>query len=275
MANKVTVREANDGALWIIATAKPDGSEQVSPIDAVHALDHAHLVKTLTSMAKQDTTMRAARQTLLGEIFKSPKIQDFRGKSDPKSNSIGKVLKDLINEAQTDYFRHLEAKGELKSVLPAKSDNVQKDFNTFVSAIIEDSNYKNIKSYVSRYFAFCGLDCVTKSGMLVPQPVMSERIKAMMDIPAPDNSIAGQLRKVLELIKDDKYNFKDADSRNALPIVVELSKRIADAVSYYDEVATAAAQAMPPNVGNTVAVATEALGKMRRAPAPAKEDALV
>jgi len=276
-SKKSTIEMSNDGALYIVKdpTAKPGNDTQV--YNANPALDHKAMVSALITTAKQFGTVRDARQTLLGEIFKDPKLQGYFGKSDPKSGKVDTAFKAALRQAESAYFTMLETKGELRAVINPKSENPDKDFQAFCETITKDSNYANIKSWCTKYAAFVGAHPITKSGYLVPQPVMAIEIQKVLNIAPPDNSVTGRIKAINEHLKTLK-EFKFEDVVTALVQVKELARTIQNVNDHYAELATHSVQGTAPdNSGGVVeaskhAIAAAAASKdkprMQRAPRP-------
>lgn len=204
---------------------------------------------TLVQEFKAQGTLRAARQSLLGMVMQWPTLEGYKGKGDVKAGSTSKEFKAAVRSAEESVLRELVKKGHMK--VPAIADKDDKDygneeaaFQRFATSIREDKNYSNVKATVMKYFAFVGAAPITKSGYLVPVPVMQAEVQRVLDAnkEPTDSSFAGKLRALADQLEKETISLEDASK--AAPIARMLYSTLEGIVNHYKEMAEHAAESV-------------------------------
>lgn len=228
------IKALDNGEYQIVKTNSTDGKiKDAVTIVAVEAQDEKTIGRLLMENVKKDGTYRAAHQSLLGMVLASPRMDGFRGTGDKVTGKTSKEFKAAVRDAETNTIEEMVKTGSIRL---AKSDNVQLALQEFLSCLRDNKNYSNIKSYCSQYYAICGHLPVTKSGRLVPQPVMVEEIKAAIHKEPVDKSIAGRLQGVIDALKGVTIDAEDAIK--SLARAQELVAQLSPIVDDYAEKAT-------------------------------------
>ena len=263
---KTTIQSANDGALFLIKRIDSDNSEKVETCDANKVLDHKTVARLVNGIFKQSGTMQDAWQSMLAEVFANVRLDGYKGTGDKSTGKTSKEFKQSVRACEDEYFETLRSE---KLIALPKSDNPEKTFQTYCTTIREDKNYSNIKSTVSKYFAFVGALPATQSGYLVPKAVMLAQIADAQAVAKPDNGLYAQLLAIKAEL--DRGTVSEADAAKSEPLAREIASILKGTLAHYAELSTNAAQKLPANAGDTGKVATEIIGRMRRAPAPTND----
>lgn len=271
MNQKPTLAIANDGALFIATTYSKDGKESVNPFHAEKAIDNKSVVQLLRSHVKASGSMRAMRQSMLAFVFASPTLDGYKGKGDTTTGKTSPEYRDTVRKAEDTYL--LSIRGELTGQKQIDGvwkkhgvDNCEHEFAEVCKEIVNDNNYKNIKSWVSKYFAFCGAHPVTQSGYLVPQPYMALAIQAALNVTPVENTIASKLSAILETLHGTTLD--EDQTRKAEPLARELASVLKALTSHYDEIATSLKSGLASTPEAVPQAMARAIGTMQRAPAP-------
>lgn len=272
---KPTLAIANDGALFIATTYSKDGKESVSPFHAEKAIDNKSVVQLLKSHVKASGSMRAMRQSMLAFVFASPTLDGYKGKGDTATGKTSPEYRDTVRKSEDAYLLsirpELTGQKQVDGVWKRHGvDNCEHEFAEVCKEIVNDNNYKNIKSWVSKYFAFCGAHPVTQSGYLVPQPYMALAIQAVLNISPVENTVASKLSAILETLRGTTLD--EDQTRRAEPLARELASVLKALTSHYDEIATSLNSGPASTIEAVPAAMARAIGTMQRAPVP---DALV
>jgi len=242
-----TVQAVNDGAMFLVTKIDGNGKETVTTENSMASLGHKEIAGFLNQSFKGETTRRATHQSMLASVFANPKLDGYKGKGDPLTGKTSKEFKASIRACEDLFFTELQNEGLLK--LP-KSDNPEKTFQEFCTSVREDKNYSNIKSTVSKYYAFVGCNCITSSGFLIPAPVMLEQIKAVMQVEPADNSIYGKLNAIMTELAAGTLD--EDDCKKSLIACRAIMSTLQGVSSHYAEIATNNSQALSIVQANTV-----------------------
>ncbi len=259
MTIKMVIETVGEGACFILKRTNAE-TGKVSDAETLHSekpIDDKAIGKVLFADFKAAPSRRVAWLSMLAQVFKNPKLDGYKGKGDRKTGKLAKEIKAAIREAEGEYLRGLVKAGFVK--LKA-SDNPEQTFQEFATSIREDKNYSNAKNHVTRYFAFVGAYNATQSGYLVPVPVMQEQVKAVLEVPEADNSVAGMLDAIKAHM--DKGTIDSADAVDSLARAKMLVATLEGIVQHYAELRTNAGT----NVG---AAASAAIDKAKAEPEPA------
>jgi hypothetical protein len=222
-------------------SAKGQISRETLNGNEVSSIDTA--VRFAVNQARGQQTQTDKWQSLLCYILAMPCMDEYRGAGDPMTGKTSDTFRDALRKAEDQFFDQCHA--DKVAGIPV----TEKGRTELVRAIRNDKNYSNIKATCAKYFAFVGALPRTDAGYLIPRPVMLAHVSALMNITPEDTSMAGRLRALLtEIEKMDKR--KDIES--ALFVIGQLSDAAKGRLSHVDEVATNAAQSLPPNAGDTV-----------------------
>jgi len=242
-----TVQAVNDGAMFLVTKIDGNGKETVSTENSMPVLDHKAVAAVLNQSFKGEQTRRATHQSVLASVFANPKLDGYKGKGDPLTGKTSKEFKASIRACEDLFFTELQNEGLLK--LP-KSDNPEKTFQEFCTSVREDKNYSNIKSTVSKYYAFVGCNCITASGFLIPAPVMLEQIKAVMQVEPTDNSIYGKLNAIITELASGTLD--EEDCKKSLVACRAIMSTLQGVASHYAEIATNNSQAVSMGQASSV-----------------------
>jgi len=258
----MSVTQANNGALWLITKSGKTGDSTVK-IDAEEVLTREKAAHFLKAEAKNESTARRAWQTILAEIMMQDKVGTWLGKGDPKLSTLTKDFKSSLRDAESAYVRALFSDGILKA---RSKESEESEIQAMIGRLREDKNYSNIKNLVSRYFFCLGKRCKVDS-FLIPAPVMMAELSDAKEKPSADTSVAGQLRDILKLIKNDdgSVDMKQDEVAASLPVALDIVKQLTAYKDYYSALETTKATHLPPNVTD---MQPKVIGAPRRAPAP-------
>lgn len=258
MATKMVIETVGEGACFILKRTNAE-TGKVSDAETLHSekpIDDQAIGKVLFADFKAAPSRRVAWLSMLAQVFKNPKLDGYKGKGDRKTGKLAKEIKAAIREAEGEYLRTLVKAGHVK--LKA-GDNPEQTFQEFATSIREDKNYSNAKNHVTRYFAFVGAYNATQSGFLVPVPVMQEQVKAVLEVPEADNSVAGMLDAIKAHM--DKGTIDSNDAIDSLARAKMLVATLDGIVQHYAELRT--------NAGTSVgAAASAAIDKAKAEPEP-------
>lgn len=251
MANKTEMEIVGDGAAWIVKKVNAE-TGKVSDAETYHAskpADDRQIGGILMQEFKHFGTRRDAWQSMMSVIFASPRLAGYMGTGNTGQarpgetyaggDGVGKISRELKNavlDAEKEYLRGLVEHKHVKLKIEQGS-NEEQAFQQFASSVNNDKNYSNLKSTVIRFFHFCGQLPVTESGYLVPVPVMQARIAETLVRKEPDNTVAGKLRAIKELM--DKGTIAAEDAIDSLAYAKELVATLEGITNYYAEMATA------------------------------------
>lgn len=226
-------------------------------------LEVAQCVRLVTGAIKGQQTMSDAWQSLIVRILDSRGLDEYRGAGDRETGKTSTTFKDAIRKAEDAYFDQLAH--DKVAGIPVSAEKR----NEMVKAMRNDNNYSNIRSTCAKYFAFVGALPVTQSGYLIPRPIMLEQIKGVLNVKPEDTSLRGRIVAMLpevESCSDDK------ELKAAIVAMNDLLAKAKARIDHIAEVATNAMQHLPPTAGSTPTIASEAIGKAKRAKTPAAQD---
>ena len=109
----------------------------------------------------------------------------------------------------------------------------------------------------------------TDAGYLIPRPVMQAHIASVLNVTPEDSSVAGRINA---LIVETREATDDKELRAALIACQALTQQLKARLDHVAELATNAAQSLPANAGDTGAVASEVIGKAKRAKSPSTDE---
>lgn len=239
MGSKTEMEMVADGAGWIVKKINSE-TGKVSDAETYHAskpASEASIGGILMQEFKHSGTRRDAWQSMMAAIFKNPRLDGYRGTGDVAVGKIARELKNAVLDAEKEYLRALVEHKHVKLKVENGS-NEEQAFQQFASSVNNDKNYSNLKSTIIRFFHFCGSLPITESGYLIPVPVMQARIAEVMVRKEPDNTVAGKLRAIKELM--DKGTISAEDAIDSLALAKALVDTLAGNVQYYAEMATTA-----------------------------------
>ena len=209
---------------------------------------------------------RLAWLTMLAEVMGNPRLANYKGKGDVKQGKTSPEFRAAVRESEGEYLRKLVKDGAVKLHV-GKDENPDAVFQKFATETREDKNYSNVKATVMKYFAFVGASPATKSGYLVPVPVMATEVQNVLDAnkePA-DTSIAAQIRAIQEDL-DKRENVNPDEVAKALPYAKHLAATLQGILDHFAELATHAHEAK----GDVLSATQEAMDKANaKIPAPA------
>lgn len=254
MADKAKVLNTEN----VFVIVKGDKKES---IEAHKGMESATAVRAILSAVKGAGTLQDAHQTMLHQVLNRPLMDSIKGKGDLTTGKVDKSAKALVRQAEVACINEWFAAG-IKGIPADEAERVK-----LAESIRVDGNYSNIKVTCLRYLAFCGKYPMTEAGYLVPKAVMQAEISAVLNREAPDDSIYAQLLEVKKNL-DALKMLPEADARKSEPLARELAQVLKGIIAHYDELATSAVQGLPSNAGDAPKVASEVIGKARRARAP-------
>lgn len=218
---------------------RTDKSGKVSS-DVQHGnkmLETAVCVRLVVGAYKGQQSMSDAWQTLVVSILKGTAMDGYKGKGDRKTGKTPNTFKDAIRKAEDAFFDQLAH--DKVSGIPQDAEKRLE----MVKAIRNDNNYSNIRSVCAKYFAFVGALPATDAGYLVPRPVMQAQIAGVLDIAPEDSSLKGRINAMIVEYREST----DAKAlKDALPAIQTLMAQVQARIAHCAEVATNAAQHLPP-----------------------------
>ncbi len=250
------------GGLFKIERTDKSGKVKSDPINGNKMLDTAACVRLVVGAVKGQQTMSDAWQSLIVNIFGRIPADTYKGKGDRTTGKTPTTFKDAIRKAEDAYFDQLA----FDKVAGIPQDEGKR--NEMVKTIRNDNNYSNIRSVCAKYYAFVGAMPATDAGYLIPRPVMQAHIASVLNVTPEDSSVAGRINA---LIVETREATEEKAIREALIACQALAQQLKARLDHVAELATNAAQSMPANAGDTGAVASEVIGKMKRAPSPSTD----
>lgn len=224
-----------DGQFRLTKTDNKTGKVLDSVVEhADKALAGQQLGQILSQTVKSAGTRRAAFCSFLGLLYASSRLDGFKGTGDIATGKLSAEFKAAVRDVESDVVKALVADGSVK--LP-KTGNPEENMQAFLSGLRDDKNYSNAKNTTNKYFALCGMSCVTSSGYVVPVPVMQATLADTIEREAPDNSVTAKLRAIKELM--DGATIDAVDCIDALHLAKELVSTLEGVAKYYAEMATA------------------------------------
>lgn len=227
------------------------------------ALDQGASIKAIVGATKSHGTLQNAYCVFLHHVLNRPLCDAIKGKGDVTTGKVDKNGRAYIRSAEVAYINECHAAG-IKGIPADEAARI-----ALAESIRNDGNYSNIKNTVVKYFAFCGKLPMTSAGILVPKQVMQAEISAVLNIAPEDNSLYGQLLAIKRTL--DEGTLDEDMSRKCEPLARDLAGVFKALCAHYDELATNKAQGLPANAGDTAKVASEVIGKAKRAPATVKD----
>lgn len=249
--------------LFKIERTDKSGKVKSDPINGNKMLDTAACVRLVVGAVKGQQTMSDAWQSLIVNIFGRIPADTYKGKGDRNTGKTPTTFKDAIRKAEDAYFDQLA----FDKVTGIPQDEGKR--NEMVKTIRNDNNYSNIRSVCAKYYAFVGAMPATDAGYLIPRPVMQAHIASVLNVTPEDSSVAGRINA---LIVETREATEEKAIREALIACQALAQQLKARLDHVAELATNAAQSMPANAGDTGAVASEAIGKAKRAKSPSTDD---
>lgn len=226
------------------------------------ALAGQQLGQILSHTVKGASTRRAAFCSFLGLVYGSPRLDGFKGTGDKKTGKLSPEFKAAVRDVESDVVKTLVAEGSVK--LP-KTGNPEENMQAFLSGLRDDKNYSNAKNTTNKYFALCGMSCVTSGGFVVPVPVMQAQLADTIEREAPDTSISGKLKAVEEALTG--VTIDAADAIDSLAAAKRLTATLEGVVKYYAELATAqrhVKQGVDEQAQSAIEVAKTPIGTRQR-----------
>lgn len=229
------------------------GDQEILTADKVLAPNA--IGQVLLAQVKGVSTRRAAFGSFLGMIYGNSRLDVFRGQGDKTTGKMSAEFKGAVRDVESAVIDELIESGAIKV---KKGDEAAKQ--AFLSTLRDDSNYSNAKNTTNRYFSFVGSNCVTKSGYVVPFEFMRKQIAAVMERPAPDNTLNRRLMEAADFLA--KNEAIEADDVGASIITLSsMLTTLQGIASHYSELATRAREGVD-------AAATKVIqGARTRAPA--------
>jgi len=262
-----------DGQFRLTKTDNKTGKVTDSVVEhADRALSGQQLGTILSHTIKSAGTRRAAFCSFLGMLYANPRLDGFKGTGDKETGKLSAEFKAAVRDVESDVVKALVADGSVK--LP-KTGNPEENMQAFLSGLRDDKNYSNAKNTTNKYFAICGMSCVTESGFVVPVPVMQAQLADAIERVAPDNTVSAKLRGIVEFM--DAGTIDAVDCIDSLHLAKELVKSLERTAQYYAELATA--QRGNKDIMGATQAALEAaktptpIGTRVRVPAPAQQAA--
>lgn len=235
-----------DGQFRLTKTDDKTGKVLDSVVEhADKALEGSALGTILSHTVKAAGTRRAAFCSFLGLVYASPRLDGFKGTGDVTTGKLSAEFKAAVRDVESDVVKALVAEGSIKL---AKSGNAEENMQTFLSGLRDDKNYSNAKNTTNKYFAFCGMSCVTTSGFVVPVPVMQATLADTIEREAPDTSVSGKMKAIEEQLAATTIDAIDAI--DALASAKRLLSTLEGVVKYYAELATAQRHTSVPDAAN-------------------------
>lgn len=227
----------------------------------------------LGAEVKSQGNRRTMWLSLLGFVMADPKLEGYKGTADKATGKMPDGFKAAVRTCEENFLRHLTDKGLVKLHI-TKDDNAEKVFQTFATSVREDKNYSNAKSTVLRYFSIVGSSPVTKSGYLVPVPVMTESIASVLDANrVPDEK--GYYISVGQLFADfnaDKSPSID-DIRKLAPILKQWLSSAEGIITHEAELTTSALHGLTGSVKEVADAAMESAKATLASVKPVEEKA--
>ncbi len=256
MADKAKVLVAEN----VFIVQKGDKKES---FEGHQGMETASAVRAILNAVKGAGTLQDAHQTMLHHVLNRSLMDSIKGKGDVTTGKVDPAAKALVRQSEVACINEWFASG-IKGIPSDEAERIK-----LAESIRVDGNYSNIKVTCLRYLAFCGKYPMTSAGYLVPKAVMQAEISAALNKAEPDHSLYAQLLDIKAML--DKETLGEADARKSEPLARELASILRGLVAHYDELSTNKAQGLPSNAGDTGAVASEVIGKMKRAPAPSTD----
>lgn len=251
--------EAVGNDTWILKVLDKDGkSTSAETFKGDKAADAKSIGSLLVSEFKRDGSRRNAWQSMLASVFKLPMLDGYRGTGDRTTGKTSKEFKAAIRSAEESYLREMVKEGHIKL---AKSDNPEDTFQQFATQVREDKNYSNLKSTVSKYFAFVGANCVTQADILIPVAIMQAQIQSVLDIKKEPDTVRAKLAEIKAFM--DKGTIESDDAIDSLAAARALVETLDGIVKHYAELRTNAS--IGP--GSVVQSAVVAIAKAKEEPA--------
>lgn len=226
------------------------------------ALDANASIRAIVNATKSHGALQNAYSVFLHHVLNRPLCDGgVRGKGDVTTGKLDKNMRAYIRQAEVAYINECHTAG-IKGIPSDEAARI-----ALAESIRNDGNYSNIKNTIVKYYAFCGKLPMTGAGILVPKQVMQAEVSAALNITPEDDSIYGQLLSIKREL--DAGTLEESMSRKCEPLARELVSVFKALCAHYDELTTNAATGQPANVADTPRAMSEALGKMKRSPAPA------
>lgn len=268
MLKKLEIVGDADNVFIIRTTNTATGKvSEAETFTGVKPMKEQEVGQILSADYKNQGNRRLAWLTMLSVVMDNPRLSAYKGKGDVTHGKTSPEFRNAVRESENEYLRKLVKDGAVK-LFVGKDENPDAVFQKFATETREDKNYSNVKSTVMKYFAFVGAAPATKSGYLVPVPVMAMEVQNILDAKKEpvDNSLAGQIRAIQADI--DKQTAPDLeDFSKAVPELQRLLQTIVGVLDHAAELATHAHSQAGDVVQQTKA-AIEDAGKKLVAPAP-------
>jgi len=200
---------------------------------SVQQLTPAQVGQIVGSTIKAASSRRDGWLSFLGMVYAHARLDGFKGKGDRTTGKISTEFKAAVRSVEESVVTALVEQGHIK--LP-KQGNPEENLQAFLSGLRDDKNYSNAKVTTNKYFALVGSNCVTKSGYLVPVPVMQAQIAEVVDRPEPDTTVRGKLKAIEEFM--GKGTIASDDAIDSLSIAKSLVLTLQGIVTQYAELAT-------------------------------------
>lgn len=275
MASKDKAVFLADKAAYQIQYVDSKGDTKVrDTIPMVHVMAEEKAVDALAGLAKDSKNIREACVTIIARIMDKggETLEAYKGQCAPDKN-LPDELKKSMQGAEEAYFRQfMDAKHPhykaFLSRLPRENVrgeplevggklNVERQFQYFLTATRQNSNYANAKNIVLSFWGYCGQSPMAADGKnMIPPEIMRVMVSQVRTVETRDNSAKARLWEVRREIMAESKNPPDDD----LP---EIVATLRDLLSHCETLATAAANRalMKAKPGDVVMQTKEALAQ--------------
>jgi hypothetical protein len=221
--------------------------ESMSPVDALRALDKAF---------KADKSASEGAVSALNDILSSPRLDGYKGVT-PVNEAIPNELKSAIRELEVEYFKPVfTAYHADKGAKPA---TIEKQWQLWAGDLKAAGSYAVAKTFVTRYFAYCGKLPLCENGQLLTVAAIKKLLENVEKPAHTQEGIAGKLVKIAA-----ELTTADADKMGDFATAIAALKSM---LSTYELQHAQALEALTDAIGN-VEITEASKPAMVRAPAP-------
>ena len=221
--------------------------EAMSPVDALRALDKAF---------KADKSASEGAVSALNDILNNPRLDGYKGVT-PANEAIPNELKSAIRELEIEYFKPVfTAYHADKGAKPA---TIEKQWQLWAGDLKAAGSYAVAKTFVTRYFAYCGKLPLCENGQLLTVAAIKKLLENIEKPAHTQEGIAGKLVKIAS-----ELSTADADKMGDFATAIAALKAM---LSTYELQHATALEALTDAIGNTE-LTEQSKPAMTRAPAP-------
>ena len=221
--------------------------EHMAPVDAMKALDKGF---------KADKSASMGAISALNDILNNPRLDNYKGQT-PVNENIPNELKSAIRELEIEYFKPVfSAYHADKGAKPA---TIETQWQLWAGDLKAAGSYAVAKTFVTRYFAYCGKLPECDNGQLLTVAAIKKILENIEKPLHTNEGIAGELVKIAV-----KLSTADADKMGDFATAIAALKSM---LSTYELQHANALEALTDAIGN-VQLTEQSKPTMQRAPMP-------